>query len=204
MNAPAVVLFDLGNVLVGIRPAGFTDFLGIERTAARERYKRPIIETVQRYEAGLISTGEYLNKIGRLFDGRYSREELASAMLNVIGEPVPGMEALVGSVASSRRIALVSNTNELHFSYCREHLPALRYFQHFYLSYELRASKPNPLYYKKVLEELKTSPDSVVFVDDMAENVDGAIAAGMKGLLFTTPQHLSTELGALGILQSNK
>jgi len=199
MKRPAAVLFDLGNVLVSIHPAAFTRHLGIDPETARTKFKQPIIETVQRYELGLMSTAEYLGELNRLFDNRYSVDLLTEAMLRVIGQPIPGMENLVSSVASTTPVALVSNTNELHFALCKKNLPALRFIHQFFLSYEMKVSKPDPRYYQIVLERLALPPDSVVFIDDLEENVEGAKAAGMNALLFTNPEELKAELEDLGL-----
>ena len=199
MKRPAAVLFDLGNVLVSIHPAAFTQHLGIDPDTARSKYKQPIIETVQRYELGLMSTAEYLGELNRLFENRYSRDQLAEAMRQVIGEPIPGMENIVASVASTAMVALVSNTNELHFTFCKENLPALRSIPRFFLSYEMKASKPDPRYYAIVLDRLGISPELLVFIDDLEENVEGARTAGMNGILFRGPEELEPELEKLGL-----
>lgn len=200
MTKPKAVLFDLGNVLVSIRPGAFTDHLGIGRDQARREYQRPIIALVQRYESGQTTTSEYLDELSNLFQGRFGQDALRKAMLKVIGEPVPGMETLVQSAATRNHVALVSNTNELHFTFCVERIPALRHINKFFLSYQLKASKPAPLYYKMVLEELRISPDSILFIDDLEENVEGARSAGMNGILFTTPKDLRETLMELMVL----
>ena len=199
MKRPAAVLFDLGNVLVSIHPGAFTRHLGIDPETARTRYKEPIIETVRRYELGLMSTAEYLAELSHLFENRYAPEQLREAMLRVIGDPIPGMEKIVSSVASTTPVALVSNTNELHFSLCKKNLPALRFIPQFFLSYAMKASKPDPRYYQIVLERLGVSPDSIVFIDDLEENVEGARTAEMNGILFGGPEELEPELEKLGL-----
>lgn len=199
MTKPNAVLFDLGNVLVSIHPRAFTAHLGIDQDTARKKYRQQIIETVQRYEAGQTATAEYLNELEDLFGGSYTKKELTDAMLKVIGEPIPTMDTLVASVASATHVALVSNTNELHFALCKERLPALARMHEFFLSYKMKTSKPNPLYYEMVLKKLGTSPNSAVFIDDLEENVEGARSAGMNGILFTSPKNLQSTLKAMGV-----
>ena len=91
------------------------------------------------------------------------------------------------------------NTNELHFTFCKENLPALRSIPRFFLSYEMKASKPDPRYYAIVLDRLGISPELLVFIDDLEENVEGARTAGMNGILFRGPEELEPELEKLGL-----
>jgi len=200
MKSPDIVLFDLGNVLVSIHPAAFTRHLGIDATTAYRNYQQPIMKIVRRYEGGQSTTEEYLDAMSKLFEGKYERDVLREAMLRVIGSPVAGMEEVVRSVGAKRATGLVSNTNELHFEYCRGFLPALRHLKRHYLSYVIGSLKPSEEYYRHVLSDLASPPDSVLFIDDLLENVEGARKAGMNAILFSTSERLRAELQALRIL----
>ncbi len=200
MKERRIVLFDLGNVLVDIHPAAFTRHLGIDPATAYRKYQKPIMRIVKEYEGGDRTTDEYLKEMSALFNGRYESSLLKEAMLKVIGEPVEGMEELVRSVAATYETGLVSNTNELHFDHCRGTLPILRHFSKFYLSYKLFSLKPSDSYYKAVLTDLQVSPQSVIFIDDLEENVAGAAKSGMNGIQFTSQDQLERELKALALL----
>ncbi|MBM4169765.1 MAG: HAD family phosphatase [Ignavibacteria bacterium] len=200
MKRARITLFDLGNVLVDIHPVAFTRRLGIDDNRANDVYREGIVSLVWRYESGTMTTEEYLNGLDALFDSRYSFDELRQAMLAVIGEPVEGMEAIVREVNKRMPIALVSNTNELHFNHSLERVPAVRLMSNYFLSYQLRAMKPDPLYYLHVLNGVAADPAEVVFIDDLKENVDGASQAGMQGVHFTSVESLSGNLRRCGVL----
>lgn len=200
MRNCTVVLFDLGNVLVTIHPGAFTRHLGIDPPTAYRKYQKRILSIVKKYEEGLWTTDEYLEEMSSIFNGRYEPSVLREAMLRVIGTPVAGMEGLVQSVASKYETGLVSNTNELHFDYCRETLSTLRHFTRFYLSYKLLSLKPSDKYYEAVLADLQVSPHSVIFVDDLEENVLGAKRNGMNGVLFVSCSQLEQDFKALALL----
>jgi len=52
--------------------------------------------------------------------------------------------------------------------------------------------KPDPEIYRRALERLSVAPEEAVFIDDKADNVAGARAAGLKALQYTTtPQTLA-------------
>ncbi len=200
MSVPSVLLFDLGSVLVSIHPGAFTRHLGIDPAVARQKYQKGIMERVRRYEGGVTTTGEYLKELSEIFDHRYSQELLREAMLKVIGEPVAGMEDLLRAVAKRTETGLVSNTNELHYVYCMEHFAFLPLLQKHFLSYQLKALKPDPAYYEKVLRSYGRPPSEFLFIDDLEENVRGAEAAGISGILFAGAEDLKKKLSERSFL----
>lgn len=199
MKGYKVVLFDLGNVLVKLRPSAFTRHLGIDPATAYRKYQGRVLEIVKRYEGGDGTTDQYLEEMSALFEGRYEKTALREGMLKVIGDPIPGMEEMVIEVASRYETGLVSNTNELHFEYCRTNLPALRHFSRFYLSYRMFSLKPSDAYYRGVISDLHVSPEAIIFVDDLEENVLGARKHGMQAIQFTSPEQLKKDFADLAL-----
>ena len=64
---------------------------------------------------------------------------------------------------------------------------------------DLGIAKPAPEIYLQAAERLSVPPSACVFIDDAQRNIDGAVAAGMKGLLFTSYDELVAELCSLGV-----
>jgi epoxide hydrolase-like predicted phosphatase len=61
------------------------------------------------------------------------------------------------------------------------------------LSAEIGLAKPDTHIYLVAAQKLGVEPEEAIFVDDMPENVTGAIKAGMLGIQFTgTPELLET------------
>ena len=61
------------------------------------------------------------------------------------------------------------------------------------LSAEVGLAKPDASIYLFAAQKLGVKPEEAIFVDDMPENVTGAIKAGMLGIQFTgTPELLET------------
>lgn len=193
-NPGGMVLFDLGNVLVRIRPEAFGARLGLGEEAVRTRYAERVRSLVRQYEEGSLSTDQYLDGLHTLLEGRHARASIREAMLAVIAEPVEGMEPLVEQVASVVPVGLVSNTNELHFMKSLDAVPALRFIGNYYLSYDLKALKPDAPYYDAVLGRIGIPPAGIVFIDDLQENVDGARRAGMTGITFDGAESLRRRL----------
>ena len=60
-------------------------------------------------------------------------------------------------------------------------------------------AKPAPDIYRLALDRLGFRPEETVFIDDLAENVAGAEAAGLRGHVFRTPAGLADYFAALGL-----
>lgn len=59
--------------------------------------------------------------------------------------------------------------------------------------------KPEPAIYRRALDILGGPADRILFIDDRAENVAGAVAAGMKAIRFEGADKLRGQLAACGV-----
>lgn len=67
-------------------------------------------------------------------------------------------------------------------------------------SYRVKCAKPSVKIYKKLLHTYHLTPSRTVFLDDRKENVEGAKAAGIHGILVTdSHKHTLEELEKLGV-----
>lgn len=67
-------------------------------------------------------------------------------------------------------------------------------FDHMVISGEVGVMKPEARIYQIALEQAGVSPNEAVFVDDLAENIDGCRAVGLHGIQFRDPQEAMGEL----------
>ena len=58
------------------------------------------------------------------------------------------------------------------------------------ISTHVGATKPDPKMYEAILQKLNADPGDCLFVDDRAENLEGALAAGMKAVQMARPAFL--------------
>jgi HAD superfamily hydrolase (TIGR01509 family) len=194
------VLFDLGNVLAYIDFDAFWKSLGCLEQRQVQLFKNGYASWTARYEHGYIATGEYLEGLRSVFDGRFTQERLTEAFENIILDPVEGMSAIVEKVARTRRTGLVSNTNEIHYALSLRRFPVLKFLPQHYLSFRLHAMKPAKEFYDAILDDRMADASEILFIDDLAENIDGARAAGMQGLKFESPMRLEAHLHELGVI----
>ena len=200
MRKPALVLFDLGNVLVRFTPESFWQTLGLLEKTEKAPYRAGVKQAAKKFERGKLKTSEFFDELDRIFAGRFRREHLRRATASVLTDPIPEMDKLVSRVTQRTSTALVSNTNEFHYAYCMDTLPAMKMLPKHYLSYKLGVMKPKPEFYRKVLKEQKIKAETTVLIDDVDKNVEGAQAEGMCGILFKNAENLETQLKELHIL----
>jgi len=78
-------------------------------------------------------------------------------------------------------------------------------FEHITFSYELGFIKPEPEIYRHAMEGLAAEPGRTLFLDDRPDNVEGARAAGLEAVLFTTwEEFLSRDRARFGLPEPSR
>ncbi|MCX7983968.1 MAG: HAD family phosphatase [Bacteroidetes bacterium] len=193
------ILFDLGNVLIRIDILNFPRNLGITEPSLLTSVHSKIHPLQQLYESGKIPTDVFFGQVAEILQNSFSRDVIEQAFSSILCEPIDAMENVVRSLSQSYYTALVSNTSEFHYRRSLLSVPALRYLKKHYVSYQLNALKPQREFYDIVVADLKCSPESVLFIDDTACNVEGAIQAGMHGIQFTSVEQLLKDFESFNI-----
>ena len=118
-------------------------------------------------------------------------------------EPVPSMLRLVDRVRAAGVItAMGTNQNPVRGRYMLENLPYAEHFDALFHSWQIGYAKPDPAFFTHIVEALGIEPEEAVFVDDMAQNVAGARAAGLRAVhfpLLDTIGHLRLRLRKLEV-----
>ena len=92
------------------------------------------------------------------------------------------------------KIALLSNfTNGLE-KFLEEVFNIYHLFDLVVSSYNLKIKKPDPRIYEYALEKLGIQPEEAIFIDDLEENVKGAEAVGIKGIIFKNSEQCKLDL----------
>lgn len=115
-------------------------------------------------------------------------------------KPSATMFPLVERIAKGRRIALVSNTSEPHWNSAKRFLPFSSLLDPVIVSYAVDSMKPNPVFYQALLDQSGVPASNILFIDDLAVNIDGARAAGMIGHQFISQKNLEQALTKLGVI----
>jgi glucose-1-phosphatase len=87
------------------------------------------------------------------------------------------------------QVFMLSNTNAIHFADAipkafEKHGKSIDdYFDHCYLSYRMKASKPNPLIFDLLINDSGINPCEALFIDDSPENIRVARELGFQTYL---------------------
>jgi HAD superfamily hydrolase (TIGR01509 family) len=198
---------------VHIEPAAFLRSLSIDTPVNRKYYQSKIVDVVKRYERGDDSTEDFFTNLDLIFNGRdrglhhdhggkdyFSLNDFRNAMLSIVGEPVEGMEEIVRRVGASVPLGLLSNTNPIHFEFCLRTFRILQQIPSHFLSYQLKAFKPEPEIFARVVGQLSLPPGEILYIDDLAENIEAARVVGLMGHQFVGVKNIEQLFSKLKLL----
>lgn len=97
---------------------------------------------------------------------------------------IDGMENLLKKLKKDGfRLFITSNMNRRHASQMRQHFVA-EYFDDMIFSAEIQARKPYREFFEKAFEKFGVHPSETLFIDDLAENIEGGKKCGIDGFVF--------------------
>lgn len=206
---PAFLYFDLGNVLLSFSHERMCRQMAAVAGVAAEEIRNALMEcghspSLQRqFESGQINALAVYELFCEQIGVRPDMHQLFAAARDIF-EMLPESYVLIEELASAgHRLGIMSNTNPIDWEFVTAEYPWLRRrFQHAVLSYEVRAMKPDPAIYRAAVSRAGVPAGQVFFTDDRQENVEGALAAGLDAVLFTSAADLRAALRSRGILAS--
>ncbi len=185
-------IFDMGGVMVD----GFDVTVALAPELDLE---------VSELRAMLHTAGTDLLHEGKITAADYWARFQALTGLTLPGEPWrdyfapvrrPAMYALVERLKDAgARVVVGTNTIDTHYEI---HIANGDYdvFDHVYASSVMRASKPDPAFWLRILAAEGARPDETVFVDDMPENVAAAASLGIMAVQFESQEQVIAEVEA--------
>jgi putative hydrolase of the HAD superfamily len=129
---------------------------------------------VRAFETGKFTTAEFCAAMGpelRASGGAGFEARFRNWQLRLF----PGVEDLVQSLAGRFNIALLSNTNVVHWSQVFS-TDVFSKFDRMFLSFETGHFKPAPASFEQVIAHYACDPADIVFIDDSPGNVAAARA----------------------------
>jgi len=203
MTAPLFFYFDLGNVLLkfdyAVACRQMAEVAGIPSGRVREIIFDDGLQLA--YERGLLSTDDFYDAFCQRSGVRPSLVDLVHAASDIFEMDANVAAAVERLHASGRRLGVLSNTCAAHWEFCSgTRFPLLdTAFDVAVLSYQLGTLKPEPAIYQTAIELAGARPEEVFFVDDRAENVAGALDAGMDAVQFSSVCGLIHDLQKRGV-----
>lgn len=182
------IIFDLGNVLVKLNPEGC---IGAFKAIGMGELvdTNPLSEGMKlmsKLGVGMITTEEFCEAARKLTGTYVTNEEIIDAANKMLVEiPDEKKERLLQLKKAGYRLFLLSNTIDIHWDYCVDHLFPYQkygvedYFEQCFLSQRMHLAKPNARIYEEVIRQANIHPDETLFIDDLKENCEAAEKLGI-------------------------
>ncbi len=139
-------------------------------------------------EEGKISKEEFCKGMGEIAGHEVSMQKAAWCWEGFFdGAPVERLHTLL-ELKGQYHLGLLSNTNPFMMELtdsarlsndCR---PISDYFHSLFLSYEMKAYKPEERFFRMALERDGLLAEETLFIDDAVKNIEGARRLGIHGL----------------------
>lgn len=200
-----VIIFDLGKVIFDY------DLNIISESLSEYSPKKELFENMEqfvishidifaKYERGLIGSRDFYKTMIDLLVLENLSFEKFSDIWNNIFTPIQDVIDLVISLSHRYDLAMLSNTNELHFNFLYKKYPDIFLkFKKLHLSYLMHERKPDAQIYEQVIKEHNIEPHNIFFTDDNKENVYAAMSMGIKAFSFKNIIKLRQDLECFGI-----
>ncbi|HEU5060625.1 MAG TPA: HAD family phosphatase [Kofleriaceae bacterium] len=196
------VVFDLGGVLIDWNPRHLYRKL-LPDDASVEAFLAEVCTADWNYQQD--AGRAVADAVAEVSARHPERAELIAAYYErfeeMLGGPIEESVAVVAELAAAGvPLYALTNWSRETFPIARRRFDFLQRFRGIVVSGEERAAKPDPRIYQILLERYRLDPASCLFIDDVARNAEGARAAGMQAIVYTSPGQLRRELAARSIL----
>jgi len=196
-----VIVFDLGDVLIP-----FDYSIAVQRLNKIEKnlgntflkFLKENYELHRSFERGDLTKETFTSIMCNALENKID-EETFCKIYSEIFTVNENVVSLLPRLKKNYKLALLSNTNEIHTKYGWERYSFLQHFDKLILSHEVNAVKPEEKIYKTVEACTKLLPQEHLFIDDVLEYVNGAKKSGWDGIQFIGYENLVEELKNRGI-----
>ncbi|MCS5489079.1 HAD family hydrolase [Algoriphagus limi] len=188
------LIFDLGNVIIDIDYDRSLSLINQHLPSELHYLLAEFYKTDfhKKYERGQIDSSTFRDEVRAFFQQDWPDEQVDFFWNSLLGTiPAERLE-LVKRVRQFYQVGVLSNTNLIHIHAVNDILKRDHGLGNFdpvfdwvFLSHEMGLAKPQAEIYEKMLTDLGTAPERVVFFDDLKENVEGAAALGIQAIHVT-------------------
>lgn len=196
------VISDLGRVVLWFDNNVFLRKLAARAGKPFDEVKAVVhgdLALIRRFDGGAVTPAGFHERVTAAVGAAMAYEEFYEIYNDIFTPNPPAIDVLARVKAAGHRTLLLSNTDPERFGFVQRRFPEILFFDAYVLSYELKLLKPDPAIYLAAARLAGSDPAQCVFIDDMEENVEGAAAAGLHGVLYKPETNLESELRKLGL-----
>jgi len=200
-----LVIFDLGGVVFrhsfDLAVGYWAAKANAEPAVVKARFHRG--EAYALHEVGAIGIDEYRRRTCDELGIALSLDEFVAGWNAIFLDEIAGAQRVVEAIGARYRVAALSNTNPTHCAVMeRKYGGVIGAFHRVFYSHEIHARKPDAGSYQRVMDEFGVASAQTVFLDDLAENVAGAQALGIRTVHVTSFEAMVEGLTALDLISS--
>jgi len=176
------IIFDFGDVFINLdKESAYNNALNL---FGLKEFPEEIIAVNKLYEQGLMESNEFIDFYVSNFNDITKEDVINSWNSIILDFPKHRLDFLKELKEDNKyQLILLSNTNELHIDYIREHVEFYEEFKacfdKFYLSHEINLRKPDASIFEFVLKENHLKAEECLFIDDTEENTSAAADLGI-------------------------
>lgn len=209
MQVPAgerveALLFDLGRVVIdfdnSLAWARWAELARLPVAAVEHRYRTGVAdsEAFRRHERGQLSDAAFFAHLRGTLQVDLTYEQLVDGWNSIFVGEMPGVRRLLSGARDVLPIYAFTNSNAVHQAYCQGHFAELLApFRKVYSSHLIGARKPEMSAFHAVAADMGVPPQRILFLDDLAANVAGAKASGMRAAHVTAVTDIERALSGL-------
>ncbi|MBO4416009.1 MAG: HAD family phosphatase [Lachnospiraceae bacterium] len=190
------IVFDIGNVLAAFRWKEYIAELGYEGETAKRLARATTLNRMWlEIDRGVMSVNDIIeNCIASDPEIEQPIRHFFADRRRLVEEYSYSKGWIESLKARGYRIYILSNYSQDHFQYVSRHFSFFGLEDGRLISYTVKLLKPDKRIYEALFEKYGLKPEECVFLDDSARNIEGAVAAGMKGIVFENYEQGSREL----------
>jgi putative hydrolase of the HAD superfamily len=192
------LIFDYGNVIEKVDYRSFLECVALDVIDAVDPFDSRGAVLQVAHETGAMSSDTFAAAVIETYALDISCPDFLDAYSNIL-TPIASTVATIRRLAGRYQLALLSNTNTLHYENAIARSEILPLFDAVVLSHLVGYMKPDPRIYADILGKLQVPAQTCVFIDDRAANIEAAELAGMQTIHLTKPSTLAPDLAKLGV-----
>lgn len=200
-HAPEALLFDLGGVLIDIdfhrAIAAWTPYSALAPDVLLQSFKHDL--QYERHERGEITAAQYFDHLATALQLDASAEQIEAGWNAIFIGEILQTRQWVESLKGVLPCYAFTNTNASHMARWSRAFPrVVDAFDRIFASHQLGLRKPERAAFERVCALIGKDAGTVLFFDDIADNVRAAQDAGLQGVQVRSPDDVAAALQSLG------
>jgi putative hydrolase of the HAD superfamily len=198
-----VIFFDIGGVLLHIHPEKMIKQISTITSIPFDIVKRSFPEDAHdSYEKGKMTDNGWFQSCKNSLptNNNLKENQFWEAWSMLLGDETDVIDILI-RLKKSYKIWLLSNTNSRHIKKEIENnyvFPKL--VDGAIYSYDVGHRKPEQKIYQVACERAEIEPERCVFIDDLKDNISGAINSGLNSIHYNNTTQLKKDLKIMSLI----